>query len=148
MTVLRHRAAVLLLTMNFVGAATAAAQDLKTGELIIRATGFKHARGHAIAKVFAPGDNVRGPGRWQMPAPIQKQAAVFHVPGLPAGSYAVVVFQDENGNGVIDHGVLGPSEPIGFSGGFVLSLMSGIPSFERLKFEFKPPAHTLEVRVP
>ena len=79
--------------------------------------------------------------------PIDRGAAVFRFKGLLAGRYAAVVFHDENDNGVIDHGLLGPSEPLGFSGGFVLSLVSGRPDFERLKFDFKPPAQTLELQV-
>ena len=145
--VVRRSVAALLLAIGLAGTTTIAAQDLKSGELTIRATGFTHARGHAIAKIFARGDSVLGSGRWQVSATIRNEAALFRMPGLQAGAYAVVVFHDENDNGVIDHGVLGPSESIGFSGGFVLGLVSGKPSFERLKFEFEPPAQALEVSV-
>ena len=81
-------------------------------------------------------------------APIEAGVAVFRFPGLVARPYAVVVFHDENRNGEIDHGLLGPSEALGFSGGFVLSWTSGRPDFERLQFEFRPPVQTLEVRLP
>ena len=73
--------------------------------------------------------------------------AAFRFTHLPAGTYAVMVFHDENDNGKIDHGLLGPSEPLGFSGGFTLGLFSGRPDFERLKFAFNPPEQTLEVRM-
>lgn len=136
----------LALALSGVGA-WAAADEPNVGELTIHVTGFTHARGHAMAKLFAPGDNVLGTGRWQMRVPIDTGAAVFHFEALPAGSYAVVVFHDENDNAVIDHGLLGPSEPLGFSGGFRLSLVSGRPDFERLKFDFKPPTQILELQV-
>ena len=136
------------LALAFGGAGISAAADgLNIGDLTIHATGFAHARGHAVAKLFAPGDNVLGPGRWQVGMPIDGDAAVFRFKGLLAGRYAAVVFHDENDNGVIDHGLLGPSEPLGFSGGFVLSLVSGRPDFERLEFDFKPPTQTLELQV-
>ena len=136
------------LALAFGGAGISAAADgLNTGDLTIHVTGFAHARGQAVAKLFAPGDNVLGPGRWQVGMPIDGDAAVFRFEGLPAGRYAAVVFHDENDNGVIDHGLLGPSEPLGFSGGFVLSLVSGRPDFERLKFDFKPPTQMLELQV-
>ena len=128
-------------------AVAAPVADPATGELTIHASGFTHARGHAVAKVFAPGDNVLKPGRWQMVAAIEGGTAVFNFSALPAGRYAVVVFHDQNDNLEIDHGLLGPSEPLGFSGGFALSLLSGRPDFERLQFEFKPPAQALEVKV-
>ena len=119
----------------------------ETGKLTVHATGFSHARGHAVAKLFAPGDNVLKPGRWQLAKTIEGGAAVFDFAALRAGRYAVVVFHDQNDNLEIDHGLLGPSEPLGFSGGFVLSLLSGRPDFERLQFEFKLPAQALQVRV-
>jgi uncharacterized protein (DUF2141 family) len=127
------------------GAAMAEQPD--RGTLTLRASGFAHAGGGAVAKLFIAGDNVLGAGRWQQSAPIERGATVFRFGGLAAGTYAAVVFHDENGNGVIDHGLLGPSEPLGFSGGFEIGLFSGRPDFERLKFDFNPPAQTLDVRV-
>ena len=127
--------------------AAAPADGSETGELTVYAAGFTHSRGHAVAKLFAPGDNVLKPGRWQLAKNIEGGAAVFNFAALPAGRYAVVVFHDQNDNLEIDHGLLGPSEPLGFSGGFVLSLLSGRPDFERLQFEFKLPAQALQVRV-
>lgn len=140
------RKTVLGLAFSGVGI-LAAAGGPNAGDLTIHATGFTHAGGHAIAKLFAPGDNVLGPGRWQASMPVEAGTAVFRFKDLPAGRYALVVFHDENDNGVIDHGVLGPSEPLGFSGGFRLSLVSGRPDFERLKFDFKPPTQRLELQV-
>ena len=144
---------LLTLTLALAGAAITAitaaapADGPETGELTIHASGFAHARGHAVAKLFAPGDNVLKPGRWQLAKTIEGGAAVFNFAALPAGRYAAVVFHDQNDNLEIDHGLLGPSEPLGFSGGFVLSLLSGRPDFERLQFEFKLPAQALQVRV-
>lgn len=127
------------------GAALAEAAD--TGTLTLQAGGFAHAGGRAVAKLFIAGDNVLEAGRWQQAVAIERGTAVFRFEGLAAGSYAAVVFHDENGNGAIDHGLLGPSERLGFSGGFVPGLFSGRPDFERLKFDFRPPAQRLEVSV-
>ena len=115
--------------------------------MTVHAAGFAHARGHAVAKLFAPGDDVRRAGRWQVVMVIEGGAATFCFAALPAGRYAVVVFHDQNDNLVIDYGLLGPSEPLGFSGGFVLSPLSGRPDFERLQFEFKPSVQALNVKV-
>lgn len=132
----------------FIAAAADAPSNVNgSGDLTVRASGFAHTRGHAVAKLFITGDNVLEAGRWQATAPIANGLAAFHFAHLPAGTYAVVVFHDENDNGKIDHGLLGPSEPLGFSGGFTLSLLSGRPDFERLKFAFNPPEQTLEVRM-
>ena len=115
----------LVLCGHAVAAGPAASQGV--GSLTVHAVGFSHTRGQAIAKLFLPGDDVLGPGRWQQSASIKDGAATFRFEGLPAASYALVVFHDENGNGIIDHGLLGPSEPIGFSGGFALGVLSGFP---------------------
>jgi len=119
-----------------------------TGTLSVHATGFTHARGHAVAKLFAAGDDVLGPGRWTARADINGGAATLQWSGLPHGRYAVVVFHDENDNGRIDHNLLRmPAEPLGFSNAFVLSWHSGLPSFEKLQFVFAQPEQTIEVRV-
>jgi uncharacterized protein (DUF2141 family) len=139
----------MILVMTVYGHAIAAgpAAGQGIGSLTVQAVGFTHTRGQAIAKMFRPGDDVLGPGRWQQSASIKEGAATFRFEGLSAGPYAVVVFHDENSNGIIDHGLLGPSEPIGFSGGFALSVLSGFPNFEKLRFEYKPPVQTLEIRL-
>lgn len=140
--------AMLISVLAFGATDISAATDASnSGDLTLHVTGFAHARGHAVAKLYAPGDNVLGAGHWQVRAPIDANTAVLRFEGLPPGSYAAAVFHDENDNGVIDHGLLGPSEPIGCSGGFVLSLLSGRPNFERLKFDFNPPTQTLELQV-
>ncbi|MBI1752629.1 MAG: DUF2141 domain-containing protein [Acidobacteria bacterium] len=125
----------LLLAMAL-GSLPALSAPLDENALVIRASGFKHERGHAIAKVFQVGDDVLRHGRWQVRATIQNGRAAFQVPGLAAGAYAVVVFHDENDNGEIDHYVIGlPKEPLGFSNGFSMSLTSGKPTFEKLRFD-------------
>lgn len=144
-------AVLLALALDTTPCIAAAADAPSTGnakgDLTVRASGFAHTRGHAVAKLFITGDNVLEAGRWQATAAIANGLAAFHFAHLLAGSYAAVVFHDENDNGKIDHGMLGPSEPLGFSGGFTLSLFSGRPDFERLKFAFNPPEQTLEVRM-
>ena len=122
--------------------------DHEDAELTIEASGFQHSGGQAVAKLFAPGDNVMGPGRWQVSGPIVDGVAVLRFHELPAGRYAAVLFHDENGNETLDHGLLGPAEPLTFSGGFSLSLFSGLPNFEKLQFEIHQPAQRLTLRLP
>ena len=142
------RSAMLASMLAFGASGTSAAPSVSnSGDLTLHVTGFVYTRGHAVAKLYAPGDNVLGAGHWQVSAPIDGNTALLRFEGLPPGRYAAVVFHDENDNGVIDHGLLGPSERIGFSGGFVLNLLSGRPDFERLRFDFNPPAQTLELQV-
>lgn len=55
--------------------------------------------------------------------------------GLPAGTYAISLFQDENGNGILDTAVLGiPTEKYGFNND-VRGVM-GPPSYDKCSFTF------------
>lgn len=56
--------------------------------------------------------------------------------GIPAGTYAISLFQDENGNGKLDTGSFGrPLEKFGFSND--AEGIMGAPSYEKCCFEFK-----------
>jgi uncharacterized protein (DUF2141 family) len=53
---------------------------------------------------------------------------------VPAGKYAIAVYQDINKNGILDRNWLGiPSEPYGFSNN--PSTLFGPPSFQKAAFE-------------
>jgi uncharacterized protein (DUF2141 family) len=117
------------------------------GLLTIDADGFKNAAGAAIARIYAPGDDVTGEPRWTVKADIVDGRAHM-TQALPPGHYAVVVHHDRNGNGRVDHNMFGfPAEPLGFSGRFALSLTSGLPSFPKLRFELPASGVTLHISV-
>ena len=142
---MRDRLALLALALA-ISTPLHAAPD--TGTLDVHVTGFTHDRGHLIAKLYAAGDDVLGPGRWTAQAVIHGSEATLQWSNLAHGRYAVVVFHDENDNGTLNHNLLRmPAEPLGFSNGFALSWHSGMPSFEKLQFEVTQPAQTIEVRV-
>jgi len=67
---------------------------------------------------------------------------------LKYGKYAVTAFHDENGNGKLDHNLLHlPAEPLGFSSNFHMGIFTGLPSFEKLQFEFAPGAESVSILV-
>jgi uncharacterized protein (DUF2141 family) len=70
--------------------------------------------------------------------PIEVQFA-----GLPAGTYAVRVYQDLNTNGKLDYEGRMPAEPFGFS---TIKMLMGPPSFEAAAFELTQTL-TVEVRM-
>lgn len=62
---------------------------------------------------------------------------VLSVPcqGLPAGTYAISLFQDENGNGKLDTAAFGiPTEKYGFSND--AEGVMGPPSYDKCSFNF------------
>lgn len=75
-----------------------------------------------------------------------KAEAVFS--HLPFGYYAAVTYHDINRNKKLDHHFIGyPMEPIGYSGGFEFNLLSGMPNFEKLKFQFMKNDQVFFIRV-
>jgi uncharacterized protein (DUF2141 family) len=118
------------------------------GTLQIDATGFQGSSGHALARLYRPGqDVVREPWRTAKAAIVDGKA-VLTFEGLEPGDYAVVVVHDVNDNGVIDHNVLHlPAEPLGFSNGFTLGLFSVKPTFDTLRFTVAGERTTVTVQV-
>ncbi len=117
--------------------------------LTIHATGFDSPQGHAIAKLFRPGDNVLSQTSWRRATSvIQNGEARLEFAGLPDGLYALVVFHDENDNGKVDHNALSlPKEQLGFSNGFRLGIFSGMPNFQKLQFRVVHPRASLDIPV-
>jgi uncharacterized protein (DUF2141 family) len=128
------------------GRATDAARA--PADLIIETSGLQSSAGHAIAKLFVAGDNVRQRGRQEVAATIRAGKATLVFAALPPGGYAVVVFHDVNDDGMIDHNLFGiPNEALAFSGGFRLSLTGGLPTFDKLRFTHGDGAQTLALRL-
>ena len=65
---------------------------------------------------------------------------------IPAGTYAVACFHDENGNGVLDKGLFGIPKEGAVASNEARGFM-GPPSFDRAKFAFSGTASTLELRM-
>ncbi len=70
----------------------------------------------------------------------------LHIPDLPAGTYAVALFHDENDNGELDTNFLGlPTEPWAFSGEPKTRLR--LPRFDEVEFHFSGRGDVLDVRL-
>ena len=140
----RFSALTLLVALMAAAFLAHATQD----DLVIRASGFTHQRGQAMASLFRDGDDIFGEPLARAAAQIDTGQATLIFPGVQHGNYAVVVFHDENGNNKLDHNLLRmPAEPLGFSNGFKLTLFSGLPSFEKLRFAFAAGAKPVVISV-
>ena len=63
---------------------------------------------------------------------------------IPAGTYAITIFQDLNENGDLDKNFFGnPKEPYGFSNGAKRPL--GLKGFSHLNIELQPGANTYNI---
>jgi uncharacterized protein (DUF2141 family) len=116
--------------------------------LVVEVSGFKNDSGHAIAKLFIPGDDVLIKGRQEVSGAIRNGLSTLTFATASPGEYAVVVFHDANDNGAIDHNLIGfPEEALGFSNGFTLSLTTGLPNFEKLRFTHGVALQTITIKV-
>ena len=127
--------------------ATAESQ-VSRGDLHVGGVGFSHSEGQAAAYLYRAQDKLPGKIPFKKAyAPIVGSMATLVFENLPFGDYAIILIHDENGNGEPDS-LLGriPLEPLAFSNGFNLSLMSGLPSFEKLRITFgaDTPAHVID----
>lgn len=127
-----------------------AVADPMSGDLTIVVGGFSSDRGQVIANLFREGDDVMKIDKAYLHAreAISGNRAQLVFRNLKYGKYAVSVFHDENGNGILDHNFLRfPAEPLGFSNNFSLGIFSGLPSFEKLQLDFAPGAETVSIVV-
>lgn len=127
---------------------TPALADTGHADLVVNVSGFAHERGQAIASLFREGYDVFGTPYARVSAPIHQGKAILVFSNIKSGNYALIAFHDENGNNHLDHNFLHfPAEPLGFSNGFKLSIFSGKPNFEKLRFAFTVDSKPLEISV-
>ncbi len=117
-------------------------------ELQVQVSGLQSDAGQVIANLFMRGDDLFGKPRAQQ---IQKSAdrqAKLTFPKLSAGQYAVIAFHDVNGNNDLDHNMFKfPAEPLGYSNGFQLGLLSGVPNTEKLAFTVDAAHQSIHITV-
>ena len=61
-----------------------------------------------------------------------RKLVAFRFSDVPEGRYAIRCFLDRNGNGKLDRGLFGPTEPWGFSG--LTGSLRGKPAFKEVSF--------------
>ncbi len=102
-------------------------------ELTLKIDKVKTLNGNLLVAVYDQAVHYDSNNQWVAVRKIKMTEApmLISLGDLPAGHYAVKLFQDENDNGYIDKSVIGiPTEPYGFSnnGGAY-----GQPSFDEAK---------------
>lgn len=107
-----------------------------SGTLTIDAANFKSDKGVAVVHLFREEDDVPKKPFLKATHNIANGKSRVVFKNLAHGEYAAILFQDENSNGILDHRFGFPNEPMGFSNDWKLSLFSGMPAFQKLRFEF------------
>jgi uncharacterized protein (DUF2141 family) len=113
---LPSRAAALKLALALLAAGGSASAASAAG-LELEVAGITSAEGRLMVAVFPSEERFRVNPVETRVLDARPGSVQVRFPGLPAGRYAVAVFHDRNGNGVLDTNLLGiPSEPAAFSG--------------------------------
>ena len=115
--------------------------------LTIKVSGYKSNIGQSLLKIFRKEDNMPKNPFITLKSSIINNEATFIVKDLVYGDYAAIIVHDQNSNNEIDHSFGIPSEPLAFTNNWKLSIFSGMPSFEKLKFTFSKTNNTLIVKI-
>lgn len=130
-----------LIALGGAGAAVSA----NAADLSFEVTGQQLAGGKLRAALFADSASFLGtPLKVAEVAASDVAMVVFR--DLPAGSYAVTVYQDNNGNNKLDRGLFNiPTEPYGFSRDARGD--GGPPKFRDAQVELREPSAKFTVKV-
>lgn len=104
------------------------------GEIFVQVAGVKSAQGTLRIGLYSDADDFLFDPAAYLNIPITNTGTVSGTfKGIPAGAYAISLFQDENDNEKLDLGFLRiPKEPYGFSNNAKATF--GPPSFEKASF--------------
>jgi uncharacterized protein (DUF2141 family) len=76
--------------------------------------------------------------------PAGRNSLSVSIPDIPYGKYAIMIFQDLNGNKKLDKGFLGiPNEPIAFSNDF--HPLFGPPRWKDCEFDYSVLSYTVSI---
>ena len=111
--------------------------DKGTSSLRIEVAGVRSSNGTVACSLHIAGDNFPGPSAI-IGGGVESSASTGSMScnwdELPAGTYAISVFHDENGNGELDTSIVGaPVEGYGVTNNITYPM--GPPKFDESKFE-------------
>lgn len=131
-----------------VGPADRAEACVSGAPVVVSLTGFASSRGRAAVALFDSEDDHarrRDPVRDAF-LPIEDGTAQWRIEDLPCGTYSLLAYHDENGNGRLDTRAFGiPAEPYGASNDARSSF--GPPAFSDARFELHSGGTRIEVRL-
>ena len=104
--------------------------------LVVPVTGIQKPRGQILYSLYRNADGFpdQPTKAFRMGSiPVKGSICTLKFESLPAGTYALAVIHDENGNGRLDKNKIGiPTESVGFSNNVMGAF--GPPKFQRAQF--------------
>ena len=104
--------------------------------LTLKVEGIENVKGYLYIGIYNSPESFMKKPVFGFRVPVQDSVMVVPCQGLPTGTYAISLFQDENENGVLDTGSFGrPTEKFGFSNN--AEGVMGAPAYKKCVFEFR-----------
>ena len=139
---------MLFTVMGIMSGTNSAAQQEVSGELTIKVSGFNEKSGNVLVHLFRPGDKVTGKPYKRVVHAIKSGTSIVKFKNIPFQNYYAMAVHDKNSNGVLDHNAMRiPSEPMGFSNNWNISLFSGMPNYKKTGFIFSKTKSTIKIRL-
>lgn len=117
------------------------------GSIRVIIYGYEHAQGMMRVALFNTADHFPDKPFKAVAKPADPDSTAVVFDSIPAGSYAIAVFLDTNGNKKLDKHLLGwPKEPYGFSNNHMQGKLSP-PAFDESAFKLSAAAQTIRIQL-
>jgi uncharacterized protein (DUF2141 family) len=126
----------LLTAFLFVSTVVFSKPGKPAGTLTFNVRGLVDNIGQIVVQLFRKIDDVPSSPFQKVTAEIVNKTAVVKINNLPYGEYAAIILHDQNSDGEVEHCWGVPCEPLGYTNNWELTLFSGMPTFDKLKFTF------------
>jgi uncharacterized protein (DUF2141 family) len=133
---MKNKILILLSLLQFPAINVSSQTAKPMGTLTFNISGFSDNSGQVIVQLFRKEDKVPAKAFMQVKAKITDTKSTVKIQNLIYGDYGAIIVHDVNSNGIIDHKWGIPSEQLGYSNNWKLTLLSGMPTFKKLKFTF------------
>ncbi|WP_291527919.1 DUF2141 domain-containing protein [Bacteroides sp. UBA939] len=121
--------------ISFVFALTFVAQSLSAQNLTLEVRGIENVTGKLYVAIYNSPETFMKKPLAAFAVEVKDNVLSLPCKGLPAGTYAFSLYQDENGNGKLDTATFGiPTEKYGFSND--AKVVMGPPSYEKCSITF------------
>lgn len=112
-----------------------AAQLLSAQNLTLEVHGIEKVEGQLYVAIYHSKETFLKKPLAAFRVDVKEKVLSIPCQGMPAGTYAISLFQDENGNRKLDTGIFGiPKEKYGFSND--AEGVMGPPSYDKCRFTF------------
>lgn len=120
-------------------------------EINLRIQGFQNDEGRLRFSMFSMAERDKFPmhpeqASYILDTEIKNRRAEIKLTGIEPGSYAIIVFHDQNGNSKMDHKWYGPpSESLGYYRHYTLRMLP--PDFEAVMFNLPDSGMNMQINL-